>query len=347
MNKLFISMVAVCALAIIGDGISRCYIFEGFPALLVIAGTYFNYIAIPAIGIMWYWYVRRLVDDKDKPVALITDKIIIVLMILAFAVLLLNPFTHMVFSFDDSGLYQRGPLYFFPAGAAFWCIILSEGYLLSIIKSLGHSTGAAMLFFPVPPVIGAFIAAVLYGLPWMLLGMSLSMLVLFSTLQTTSLDTDHLTSALSRKRVEEVLDEHIARAQAGPTFAGIILDINDFKSINDNYGHIVGDDALSQTADILRSCTRLGDIVARIGGDEFFVLLEIQETSHLEHVVERIHNAVDRFNNFGNPYELSFSMGYDIYRPELHKDRESFVAKLDELMYREKQAHHELAVGAL
>lgn len=115
--------------------------------------------------------------------------------------------------------------------------------------------------------------------------------------------TDPLTGLLNhasaKKRIESRLKERPLKM-----FALIIMDLDLFKSANDTYGHLFGDQLLEHLAGNLRKCVRGGDIVARIGGDEFLIFMEYK--GELEPIVRRIHGGLcDRFQDF----EISLSMG--------------------------------------
>ena len=87
-------------------------------------------------------------------------------------------------------------------------------------------------------------------------------------------DTDPLTGLANRRALERTLASALARAGArGRVAAVLMLDLNDFKKINDSHGHAAGDAALREVARRLRRCVRERDLVARLGGDEFVVLL--------------------------------------------------------------------------
>jgi diguanylate cyclase (GGDEF)-like protein len=86
-----------------------------------------------------------------------------------------------------------------------------------------------------------------------------------------------------------------SRLEALLQFAVLFVDLNNFKQINDSYGHVVGDQVLRECAQRLAGCVRHGDHVARFGGDEFVVLLEqVAGSEEIEPVVERIHLALGK-----------------------------------------------------
>ncbi|MBQ9068207.1 MAG: GGDEF domain-containing protein, partial [Eggerthellaceae bacterium] len=137
------------------------------------------------------------------------------------------------------------------------------------------------------------------------------------------------------------------RAQAGHRFAAVMVDVDDFKRINDTLGHSVGDVALAQTARLLKSCVRTGDVVARFGGDEFFVLLDVETTEELEEVVGRMRTEEDVFNRGDHPYLLGLSKGYDFYDPERFATIKEFEEYLDNLMYADKEQRRAQSIGSI
>ena len=116
-----------------------------------------------------------------------------------------------------------------------------------------------------------------------------------------------------------------------------MFDIDGFKRINDQYGHIEGDVALEITANILRSSLRKDDFLARYGGDEFMAIIDIDNLQSLEETVARINNSFAEFNQaMSKPYKLSVSTGYDLYDPHHPVSADQFIKRLDALMYENK-----------
>jgi diguanylate cyclase (GGDEF)-like protein len=169
--------------------------------------------------------------------------------------------------------------------------------------------------------------------------MMISMLIIYLNFQTRDLRTDHLTGANNRLHLEHYIKARIRNSTERKTFGAIMIDIDDFKSINDRFGHAVGDEALKNAVHILRTSLRRDDFIARFGGDEFIVIIDIQTKEELKDAVERIIANINRFNQKGScPYNIRFSMGYDIYDPSLKMKPDDFVNHIDQLMYANKKA---------
>jgi len=101
-------------------------------------------------------------------------------------------------------------------------------------------------------------------------------------------DHDPLTRLPNRRVLDAALDRAVARAQRGTPAALLFIDVDDFKSVNDSQGHQAGDAVLVSIAQMLTSAVRPADIVARIGGDEFAVLMEFTEVSAASATASRL-----------------------------------------------------------
>ena len=127
--------------------------------------------------------------------------------------------------------------------------------------------------------------------------------------------TDALTGVSNRKAFDRTLEDRIQAARQGKSvFSVLIADIDHFKQINDNYGHLVGDKALRFIASILKRCLKGKDLVARFGGEEFAVILDGTDLSGAYAVAEQIRQTVfsariKDLNNQKTLDRISISLG--------------------------------------
>lgn len=126
--------------------------------------------------------------------------------------------------------------------------------------------------------------------------------------------TDPLTGLYNRRYFDQILQQEYARHQrTGETLSILLLDIDFFKKVNDNYGHAVGDDYLRQVAHVIRqSLLRSSDLAARYGGEEFVCVLPETSQNGALHAAERIRANVERLalpNTLATPPYLTISIG--------------------------------------
>lgn len=121
-------------------------------------------------------------------------------------------------------------------------------------------------------------------------------------------------------------------------FALMYLDLDGFKDVNDTFGHDIGDELICAFADRLRACMRSSDAVARIGGDEFTLLLEHTDNStHIAHIAEKILEVVTRPYQIGrHQVQIGCSIGIAVY-PDISADAQSLQKYADMAMYEAKQ----------
>ena len=155
---------------------------------------------------------------------------------------------------------------------------------------------------------------------------------------------DSLTSVFSRSFLRDLLEGEIARSERNKRPLGVIMsDLNNFKQVNDRYGHLMGDYVLAQMAGILKTCVRGSDFVVRYGGDEFLVILPETDEPGAQFVIGRIQLKVEEWNRNNRIGEvpLGLSLGLHMHAPG--QSAEQLVAEADARMYAEKQASKQKA----
>jgi diguanylate cyclase (GGDEF)-like protein len=161
-------------------------------------------------------------------------------------------------------------------------------------------------------------------------------------------NTDGLTELPNRRHFEEVMEGEISRAERfGGNLALILADLDDFKQVNDRYGHQAGDDVLRTFADILRSTVRDIDLPARYGGEEFAVLLPQTDLEGAHRLAERLRRALaarPMTTHPGGLVAVTASFGVAAF-PDA-KTPAALFAAADEALYRAKSAGKNCVVSA-
>jgi diguanylate cyclase (GGDEF)-like protein/PAS domain S-box-containing protein len=152
--------------------------------------------------------------------------------------------------------------------------------------------------------------------------------------------TDHLTGLLNRKGFDRRMTEAMARASANQVNAALLLvDVDDFKAINDTYGHAVGDQLLAAFGERLSACVRNGDAVARIGGDEFGIVLEDAfNTATLVRIAQAIVHSARRAHFIdGHTIVSTVSVGMAIHSPDDGQTANELFMRADMALYEAKR----------
>jgi two-component system cell cycle response regulator len=150
-------------------------------------------------------------------------------------------------------------------------------------------------------------------------------------------ETDLLTGLSNRRRVEEIFPHLLQRARVTRSPLTVaLMDINDFKAINDTLGHAAGDEVLAEFAAIISRCTRKGDLAARYGGDEFVVVMPDTAEGEAARVMARLR---DEFAASPVGQRLSAQLSVSIGTASaVEAHPADLIARADRAMYDEKNA---------
>jgi diguanylate cyclase (GGDEF)-like protein len=148
---------------------------------------------------------------------------------------------------------------------------------------------------------------------------------------------DELTGLWNRRHLAEQLEQEIQRARRyGHPFAVVLADIDDFKLYNDSHGHLGGDRVLRQLAELLLRTTRRADVVARIGGEEFVIVLPESDRPGAAAVAEKIREAVASEPFPGRESQpggrVTVTLGFACF-PEEGEDAVNLLEKADRALY--------------
>ncbi len=150
---------------------------------------------------------------------------------------------------------------------------------------------------------------------------------------------DMLTDMPNRYYLREHLVKMLARARRqNHVVALMFIDLDGFKTVNDTYGHTMGDKVLQTVSDRIKSCLREEDVVARLGGDEFAVVIsDLQNQGYVETVAQRIVKEINKdFDHIPAPSPIGASIGISIY-PTDGENEDTLINAADKAMYAVKQ----------
>lgn len=119
----------------------------------------------------------------------------------------------------------------------------------------------------------------------------------------------------------------------------LLFDLDDFKPINDQFGHAEGDKALIAFADQMRKVFRSSDVFARVGGDEFVALITDTDEKNIGVTLSRFQHAIDDYNRQAQRgYDVKYSVGHISFEPDKYESIDDLLSQADSMMYEHKKA---------
>lgn len=301
-----------------------------------------------ASGFYWAWMGMRIFQHRDR-FAFLTYLLLVTVLVIA----------HSVLGLEREGLIARTVL-MSSIVAVLSLLVAME--LLKDKKSLSFSGRFAASVFGIMGImfalrtVGAgllpeqgnlmsggahtaftYLVAIVFNI---LIAFSY-VLMLFERLNTqlqNMADTDVLTGLLSRRAFINKMKRVLSRAQHDNTaLSFLVLDIDNFKNINDTYGHFTGDELLKKYADVMKECFRTEDIIGRLGGEEFAIAISNIDNAVAIKVAERLRSEIENVTILCNDAPVSTTISIGI--ADLHQNINGYEAlfrEADAALYRAK-----------
>ena len=313
-----------------------------FIRILSYAIIMFYFLMQIAVVIEWIRYSHYRIFGRNIPSREETFLVLIPFAILSIIVGT-SPINGWCFYIDEFNYYHRGVL-----SAPMSVVILAYLLSVSVMALMNYKNEAVtdrrkelltIAFFGIPPFLGGIVQTVYYGISMTWPCTVISSLLVLLNKENEAMSRDSLTSLNNRSNMERYLNSY--EAELNRDIAIIMLDINDFKYINDHFGHRAGDDALIQTANILRTTFNgTSAFLARYGGDEFVVIIPQCKEETAKRTIRKIKNNVEALNKTNQfPFQLNISAGYAI-SGEKTDNIHSLFKEADMNMYQDKAEYH-------
>ena len=325
--------------------LSLLEVFPGYGVALSYLVNGLNVIASGVTGFAWLVFAETvqkhdILKSRKKSVLYLLPLIVLVLLTIT------TPFTHLMFSVSADGEFTRGAGYSIQ-------VIISIGYIvLASIRALRRTRqkitmqerqeARAVAAFIKLPLCGIVLQLLFHDMQILFLGTVAALVEVFISLQHTQVLIDPLTGLNNRMILDQKVEEAIrAWNDDQEELYLLIIDADDFKQINDKYGHWTGDLVLKMIAGVLQKLCGSRDYLCRYGGDEFVVLTHMPRGEDCTQIVNKIDEALATCDA---PCPVSVSVGICRYTPDI-KDLEAFINKADEDMYRIKATRKSIGIS--
>jgi diguanylate cyclase (GGDEF)-like protein len=319
-----------------------CWYMTNLTGDVAIAFSYiFNvmlFISSSVLAVYIALFFIIIIDFNPKTIGLYKKTFSFIVLLNSIVLLLSIPFG-FIFNIDASNDYVRGNFYFIttllimlPPVFVFFKIVLKNianfnklvksNKLIALLITINILAIVALIFLQ-----GQIIVEVTAIFPVI----TISILLLHILLISKAITSDHLTSLQNKlsldlyfSRIPNILQQYLVV---------IFFDLDKLKETNDNYGHNKGDAMLMAFAQILKRNTKNKDLVARVGGDEFLIILITNDLKEIDIIISSIIREVDEYNKENSKIKIDFSYGISINEPNEPYIVEELIEKADKQMY--------------
>ena len=339
------SAILKCTLVLLlSESIGR--IGETYPNdFLIFAqiGYFIIFLLDPADILFAVYYMDCWMDDGNKKLRTTFRIAFEIFAVTNFVlVFLATVFKTKWFYYFEDGVYYRGEFFYPRAILLMIFICLLVVYAIAFRNNIMSEYKQAVLFLPAFAFIGSVLQVFLAELDTTYAGISLGCLILFFFYQSRDVNVDYLSGLLNRRGLDIKMQDMVKNAEStGRDFTAVMIDIDNFKEINDSLGHDEGDKAIKVVADILVDIFGENAYIGRFGGDEFCIVVEEASKYEVSKKIDILRTHVAKASRkYGWPNGVDVSCGFEEYYHASGMSAKEFQQIIDRLMYNEKQRHH-------
>ena len=337
MHRLFFALMLLTLLILLLEILS-VVLNSGFPANYIIAHKLVDtagFALTPLIPITVALYVLKRTNNYTKisrPMVFWSGIPLILNSI--FAIGSYN--FHWIFSITNENMYARGPLFFVSPLTSYFYYVINMLLLYTNRRKLPKEELLILSLLTIIPALlsGFQLYYFIYLTIWNSVAIAVVINYIFLVHNQTKLDP--LTGLGNRLAYDEYLAA--VRRESNLVLSVINIDLDDFKSINDRFGHHEGDQVLILFAGCLENVFAGNGLAIRVGGDEFIIFLHDNKKEIIEKYINDLTARVNAYNeNNPLPYHVKFSYGLTIYNNNDYTNVYELIQHSDKLMYEEKK----------
>lgn len=330
-NKIYINIVILTIFIIILEVLDKFILLSNSNFMVPITKG-INVLGFGMAPIISYLWKKYLLENFNITRKLYLEKVLIFFNII-ISVLSYN--YGYIFIIENNNTYERGQLFLIPMIVTYIFFITSLFNIYINKHKIDEKEFIILMLCGILPMLAAIIQIFYNNLLLIWGSVGISIIIHYIYLQEGLLKYDNLTGVLNRMTFESYFYNKFINKRND--FSLIYIDVNDFKNINDNYGHNEGDIALINIAETLKRCFSKDGKVGRLGGDEFIIITDICNRVELENKIDSIELEINNLNNRMNKsYDLEISLGYKEFHSE-YFSLGDYIKEIDELMYLDKK----------
>lgn len=297
------------------------------------------FIGTCSVGFLWCLYVDFRIFNNAGRVCR-RAKVLALPLILDIVLNIVNlSGCGIIFTVSEENVYQRGSLVLVVYVVLFFYFIYSIWLVEYSRKSGIHISFLPVYYFVIPCMVGTIVQGLCYGITVGWTSVAVAFLFVYVETQSRNAFMDELSGLYNRRYMDCILSQ--MKRNTRNVIYGLMIDVNNFKNINDVYGHSKGDDAIRNIGRILMNSVPDNGTVIRYAGDEFIILLRTDDEKTVRDTIQRVEKNAETFNDLHTePYVISFAIGYS--RLDVSSgDVEKFLSAMDEKMYEAKRRHYQ------
>ncbi|MBE5927582.1 MAG: diguanylate cyclase [Lachnospiraceae bacterium] len=298
-------------------------------------GNIIYYILKVAIAYFWPLFIEYKITSSFEKVKKLAA-ILAIPLIACSLMVLTAPFNGIIFSINEDNIYTRTGFYFIIPNLLIFVYVILGTINVYINREKKDKYLLIPAIFFIVPVSLAIIAQVFnYGISLTFIGIAIGLTGVYLSTQNESAYIDQLCGVYNRRYYNDYVRSFCNSRKKDEFLVGILIDMDNFKYINDKYGHYAGDKALQLFGSILRKQIEDIGFAVRYGGDEF-ILITKQSEEAVYAVVSNIVKEIDEINATGkNEFQLSFSYGMANLNSDSNMNE--FLRTMDARMYEMKR----------